>query len=181
MGITTPRVTIIPTSGHLRRLRCGVAIQRFRIVVPPSRVVRRPTRRRVTNPTSTRCVTWRRNWSGSACSGSLKSWFAGRTPPTKTCWTGHGRRSGRSMSEPRVDSGVAGATGGKINATNRNRTSLRPLQEDWTRILDRYNQPAHHGPTERLPPGPRGDSRGFERIRIQFDDECPEVVSEQAG
>ena len=62
----------------------------------PSRLARRPPRCRVNRPTSRRSATWRRSWSGIDCSGSLKSWSSGRTPPTRRCWNGRGPRSGRA-------------------------------------------------------------------------------------
>ena len=56
----------------------------------PNRPARWPTRRRVSSRIAKRFVTWRRSWSGTACSGSSKSWSSGKTPPTSRCWNGHG-------------------------------------------------------------------------------------------
>ena len=49
---------------------------------------RRPARCRASRPTGRHSATWRRSWSGTACSKSSKNWSSGRTPPTRRCWNG---------------------------------------------------------------------------------------------
>ena len=80
-----------------------------------------PKRRRA----AMRALKRRRSWSGTACSGSSKSWSSGRTPPTSRCWNGHGPRSGRA--------------GGGLAPRTR---IIRAPRE----IFDRHRLPAFHDP-----------------------------------